>query len=116
MRPAHSQNYAIVSSGAHGNNLIAVLAKYIYHKHDPALPRLAIQLLKRLATVRASRTVQISRMLALGFHLFLLLPDEIAILVISDFYFICGPVLGSTWWGVATFNLMPGWRVTSHGS
>uniref|UniRef100_A0A8C3A2M7 Nucleoporin NUP188 n=1 Tax=Cyclopterus lumpus TaxID=8103 RepID=A0A8C3A2M7_CYCLU len=29
-----------------------VLAKYIYHKHDPALPRLAIQLLKRLATVR----------------------------------------------------------------
>uniref|UniRef100_A0A8C3A4W7 Nucleoporin NUP188 n=1 Tax=Cyclopterus lumpus TaxID=8103 RepID=A0A8C3A4W7_CYCLU len=27
-----------------------VLAKYIYHKHDPALPRLAIQLLKRLAT------------------------------------------------------------------
>lgn len=40
------------SPGAHGNNLIAVLAKYIYHKHDPALPRLAIQLLKRLATVR----------------------------------------------------------------
>ncbi|KAJ6654583.1 hypothetical protein lerEdw1_006736 [Lerista edwardsae] len=37
--------------GAHRNNLIAVLAKYIYHKHDPALPRLAIQLLKRLATV-----------------------------------------------------------------
>lgn len=39
------------ASGAHGNNLIAVLAKYIYHRHDPALPRLAIQLLKRLATV-----------------------------------------------------------------
>lgn len=42
----------VFSPGAHGNNLIAVLAKYIYHKHDPALPRLAIQLLKRLATVR----------------------------------------------------------------
>uniref|UniRef100_A0A5F4VZ10 Nucleoporin NUP188 n=1 Tax=Callithrix jacchus TaxID=9483 RepID=A0A5F4VZ10_CALJA len=42
---------ALSQHGAHGNNLIAVLAKYIYHKHDPALPRLAIQLLKRLATV-----------------------------------------------------------------
>ncbi|XP_038600945.1 nucleoporin NUP188 [Tachyglossus aculeatus] len=42
---------ALTQHGAHGNNLIAVLAKYIYHKHDPALPRLAIQLLKRLATV-----------------------------------------------------------------
>uniref|UniRef100_A0A7M4E5N3 Nucleoporin NUP188 n=1 Tax=Crocodylus porosus TaxID=8502 RepID=A0A7M4E5N3_CROPO len=41
---------ALTQHGAHGNNLIAVLAKYIYHKHDPALPRLAIQLLKRLAT------------------------------------------------------------------
>lgn len=41
----------VVFTGGHGNNLIAVLAKYIYHKHDPALPRLAIQLLKRLATV-----------------------------------------------------------------
>ena len=45
---------ALTQHGGHGNNLIAVLAKYIYHKHDPALPRLAIQLLKRLATVRAS--------------------------------------------------------------
>ncbi|KAK1334070.1 hypothetical protein QTO34_005070 [Cnephaeus nilssonii] len=44
-------NNALTQHGAHGNNLIAVLAKYIYHKHDPALPRLAIQLLKRLATV-----------------------------------------------------------------
>ncbi|KAG1932236.1 nucleoporin NUP188 [Pimephales promelas] len=42
---------ALTHHGGHGNNLIAVLAKYIYHKHDPALPRLAIQLLKRLATV-----------------------------------------------------------------
>lgn len=42
---------ALTQHGAHGNNLIAVLAKYIYHRHDPALPRLAIQLLKRLATV-----------------------------------------------------------------
>lgn len=42
----------ICVEGGHGNNLIAVLAKYIYHKHDPALPRLAIQLLKRLATVK----------------------------------------------------------------
>uniref|UniRef100_A0A673LC59 Nucleoporin NUP188 n=1 Tax=Sinocyclocheilus rhinocerous TaxID=307959 RepID=A0A673LC59_9TELE len=41
---------ALTQHGGHGNNLIAVLAKYIYHKHDPALPRLAIQLLKRLAT------------------------------------------------------------------
>ncbi|KAL7980853.1 hypothetical protein Chor_002007 [Crotalus horridus] len=43
--------HALTQHGAHRNNLIAVLAKYIYHKHDPALPRLAIQLLKRLATV-----------------------------------------------------------------
>ena len=43
---------ALTQHGGHGNNLVAVLAKYIYHKHDPALPRLAIQLLKRLATVR----------------------------------------------------------------
>ncbi|XP_028664901.1 nucleoporin NUP188 [Erpetoichthys calabaricus] len=42
---------ALTQHGSHGNNPIAVLAKYIYHKHDPALPRLAIQLLKRLATV-----------------------------------------------------------------
>uniref|UniRef100_A0A4W3J4K6 Nucleoporin NUP188 n=1 Tax=Callorhinchus milii TaxID=7868 RepID=A0A4W3J4K6_CALMI len=42
---------SLTQHGAHGNNLIAVLAKYIYHTHDPALPRLAIQLLKRLATV-----------------------------------------------------------------
>uniref|UniRef100_A0AAY4ABD0 Nucleoporin NUP188 n=1 Tax=Denticeps clupeoides TaxID=299321 RepID=A0AAY4ABD0_9TELE len=42
---------ALTQHGGHGNNLIAVLAKYIYHKHDPALPRLAIQLLKRLASV-----------------------------------------------------------------
>ncbi|XP_072841248.2 nucleoporin NUP188 [Pogona vitticeps] len=42
---------ALTQHGAHRNNLIAVLAKYIYHRHDPALPRLAIQLLKRLATV-----------------------------------------------------------------
>uniref|UniRef100_A0A8C2FNA5 Nucleoporin NUP188 n=1 Tax=Cyprinus carpio TaxID=7962 RepID=A0A8C2FNA5_CYPCA len=42
---------ALTQHGGHSNNLIAVLAKYIYHKHDPALPRLAIQLLKRLATV-----------------------------------------------------------------
>ncbi|MFT7815488.1 nucleoporin NUP188 homolog, partial [Arapaima gigas] len=42
---------ALTQHGGHGKNLIAVLAKYIYHKHDPALPRLAIQLLKRLATV-----------------------------------------------------------------
>ncbi|XP_053552160.1 nucleoporin NUP188 [Bombina bombina] len=42
---------ALTQHGAHGNNLIAVLAKYIYHKYDGALPRLAIQLLKRLATV-----------------------------------------------------------------
>ncbi|XP_066569048.1 nucleoporin NUP188 isoform X2 [Amia ocellicauda] len=42
---------ALTQHGGHGNNLIIVLAKYIYHKHDPALPRLAIQLLKRLATV-----------------------------------------------------------------
>ncbi|MEE6505586.1 hypothetical protein FKM82_005567 [Ascaphus truei] len=42
---------ALTQHGAHGNNLIAVLAKYIYHKYDPALPRLAIQLLKRLAAV-----------------------------------------------------------------
>ncbi|XP_063288705.1 nucleoporin NUP188 isoform X2 [Pelobates fuscus] len=42
---------ALTQHGAHGNNLIAVLAKYIYHKFDPSLPRLAIQLLKRLATV-----------------------------------------------------------------
>ncbi|XP_076014771.1 nucleoporin NUP188 [Genypterus blacodes] len=42
---------ALTQHGGNGNNLIAVLAKYIYHKHDPALPRLAIQLLKRLATV-----------------------------------------------------------------
>uniref|UniRef100_A0A8C1H8N0 Nucleoporin NUP188 n=1 Tax=Cyprinus carpio carpio TaxID=630221 RepID=A0A8C1H8N0_CYPCA len=41
---------ALTQHGGHSNNLIAVLAKYIYHKHDPALPRLAIQLLKRLAT------------------------------------------------------------------
>uniref|UniRef100_A0A672IAK6 Nucleoporin NUP188 n=1 Tax=Salarias fasciatus TaxID=181472 RepID=A0A672IAK6_SALFA len=41
---------ALTQHGGHGSNLIAVLAKYIYHKHDPALPRLAIQLLKRLAT------------------------------------------------------------------
>uniref|UniRef100_A0A667Y5Y3 Nucleoporin NUP188 n=1 Tax=Myripristis murdjan TaxID=586833 RepID=A0A667Y5Y3_9TELE len=41
---------ALTQHGGHGNNLIAVLAKYIYHKHDPALPRLAVQLLKRLAT------------------------------------------------------------------
>uniref|UniRef100_A0A4W3IRM3 Nucleoporin NUP188 n=1 Tax=Callorhinchus milii TaxID=7868 RepID=A0A4W3IRM3_CALMI len=41
---------SLTQHGAHGNNLIAVLAKYIYHTHDPALPRLAIQLLKRLAT------------------------------------------------------------------
>lgn len=45
---------ALTQHGGHGNNLIVVLAKYIYHKHDPALPRLAIQLLKRLATVRNS--------------------------------------------------------------
>lgn len=45
---------ALTQHGGHGNNLIVVLAKYIYHKHDPALPRLAIQLLKRLATVRTS--------------------------------------------------------------
>lgn len=45
---------ALTQHGGHGNNLIVVLAKYIYHKHDPALPRLAIQLLKRLATVSAS--------------------------------------------------------------
>ena len=44
---------ALTQHGGHAHNLIAVLAKYIYHKHDPALPRLAIQLLKRLATVRA---------------------------------------------------------------
>lgn len=43
---------ALTQHGGHGNNLVVVLAKYIYHKHDPALPRLAIQLLKRLATVR----------------------------------------------------------------
>ncbi|MEQ2197398.1 hypothetical protein XENOCAPTIV_028818, partial [Xenoophorus captivus] len=43
---------ALTQHGGHGSNLIVVLAKYIYHKHDPALPRLAIQLLKRLATVR----------------------------------------------------------------
>ncbi|TRY95067.1 hypothetical protein DNTS_004696 [Danionella cerebrum] len=42
---------ALTQHGGHSNNLIAVLAKYIYHKHDPALPRLAIQLLKRLASV-----------------------------------------------------------------
>nr|XP_006640720.1 PREDICTED: nucleoporin NUP188 homolog isoform X1 [Lepisosteus oculatus] len=42
---------ALTQHGGHGNNLIAILAKYIYHKHDPALPRLSIQLLKRLATV-----------------------------------------------------------------
>ncbi|XP_068608729.1 nucleoporin NUP188 [Brachionichthys hirsutus] len=42
---------ALTQHGGHGNNLIVVLAKYIYHKHDPALPRLAVQLLKRLATV-----------------------------------------------------------------
>ncbi|KAM9306180.1 nucleoporin NUP188 isoform 2-T2 [Pholidichthys leucotaenia] len=42
---------ALTQHNGHGNNLIVVLAKYIYHKHDPALPRLAIQLLKRLATV-----------------------------------------------------------------
>ncbi|XP_026885798.1 nucleoporin NUP188 homolog isoform X1 [Electrophorus electricus] len=42
---------ALTQHGGHGNNLIAVLAKYIYHKHDPALPRLAVQLLKRLAMV-----------------------------------------------------------------
>ncbi|XP_037402195.1 nucleoporin NUP188 homolog [Pygocentrus nattereri] len=42
---------ALTQHGGHGNNLIAVLAKYIYHKHDPALPRLAVQLLKRLASV-----------------------------------------------------------------
>ncbi|KAM9841472.1 nucleoporin NUP188 [Aulostomus maculatus] len=42
---------ALTQHGGHGNNLIVVLAKYIYHKHDPALPRLAIQLLKRLASV-----------------------------------------------------------------
>ncbi|XP_029300553.1 LOW QUALITY PROTEIN: nucleoporin NUP188 homolog [Cottoperca gobio] len=42
---------ALTQHGGHGNNLIVVLAKYIYHKHDPALPRLAIQLLKRLAAV-----------------------------------------------------------------
>uniref|UniRef100_A0A8C5DSD9 Nucleoporin NUP188 n=1 Tax=Gouania willdenowi TaxID=441366 RepID=A0A8C5DSD9_GOUWI len=41
---------ALTQHSGHGNNLIVVLAKYIYHKHDPALPRLAIQLLKRLAT------------------------------------------------------------------
>lgn len=45
---------ALTQHGGHGNNLIVVLAKYIYHKHDPALPRLAIQLLKRLATVSPS--------------------------------------------------------------
>ncbi|KAE8583088.1 hypothetical protein XENTR_v10020421 [Xenopus tropicalis] len=43
--------HALTQHGAHGNNLIAVLAKYIYHKYDPSLPRLAIQLLKRLAMV-----------------------------------------------------------------
>lgn len=43
---------ALTQHSGHGTNLIIVLAKYIYHKHDPALPRLAIQLLKRLATVR----------------------------------------------------------------
>lgn len=42
---------ALTQHGGHGSNLVIVLAKYIYHKHDPALPRLAIQLLKRLATV-----------------------------------------------------------------
>ncbi|KAG8447953.1 hypothetical protein GDO86_015165 [Hymenochirus boettgeri] len=42
---------ALTQHGAHGNNLISVLAKYIYHKYDPSLPRLAIQLLKRLAMV-----------------------------------------------------------------
>ncbi|XP_068104600.1 nucleoporin NUP188 isoform X2 [Hyperolius riggenbachi] len=42
---------ALTQHGAHGNNLIAVLAKYIYYKYDPSLPRLAIQLLKRLASV-----------------------------------------------------------------
>ncbi|KAF4077015.1 hypothetical protein AMELA_G00203210 [Ameiurus melas] len=42
---------ALTQHGGHSNNLIAVLAKYIYHKHDPALPRLAVQLLKRLASV-----------------------------------------------------------------
>ncbi|KAM8934282.1 nucleoporin NUP188 [Pelodytes ibericus] len=42
---------ALTQHGAHGNNLIAVLAKYIYHKYDPSLPRLPIQLLKRLAMV-----------------------------------------------------------------
>uniref|UniRef100_A0A3P8W9J0 Nucleoporin NUP188 n=1 Tax=Cynoglossus semilaevis TaxID=244447 RepID=A0A3P8W9J0_CYNSE len=41
---------ALTQHSGHGTNLIIVLAKYIYHKHDPALPRLAIQLLKRLAT------------------------------------------------------------------
>ncbi|XP_014899103.1 nucleoporin NUP188 homolog [Poecilia latipinna] len=42
---------ALTQHSGHGSNLVVVLAKYIYHKHDPALPRLAIQLLKRLATV-----------------------------------------------------------------
>ncbi|XP_056146762.1 nucleoporin NUP188 [Lampris incognitus] len=43
--------HCLTQHGGHGNNLIAVLAKYIYHKHDPALPRLALRLLKRLSTV-----------------------------------------------------------------
>uniref|UniRef100_H3DN37 Nucleoporin NUP188 n=2 Tax=Tetraodon nigroviridis TaxID=99883 RepID=H3DN37_TETNG len=55
---------ALTQHGGHGNNLIAVLAKYIYHKHDPALPRLAIQLLKRLATV--SRWLPMSVYACLG--------------------------------------------------
>uniref|UniRef100_A0A8C3A4U5 Nucleoporin NUP188 n=1 Tax=Cyclopterus lumpus TaxID=8103 RepID=A0A8C3A4U5_CYCLU len=45
---------ALTQHGGHGNNLIVVLAKYIYHKHDPALPRLAIQLLKRWRPCRSN--------------------------------------------------------------
>ena len=33
-------------------HLVAVIAQYIYHRHDPRLPTLATVLLKRLAMVR----------------------------------------------------------------
>ncbi|KAL4825482.1 hypothetical protein H8958_002092 [Nasalis larvatus] len=71
---------ALSQHGAHGNNLIAVLAKYIYHKHDPALPRLAIQLLKTsghelvgVSNVRQevalTRVVAVWEVCVLGLHL-----------------------------------------------
>ncbi|XP_075909302.1 nucleoporin NUP188 isoform X3 [Petromyzon marinus] len=54
LKPASEEltplEHALTQQGVHGN-VMAILARYIYHRHDAALPRLAVQLLKRLAMV-----------------------------------------------------------------